>query len=653
MPNAMLPAPSAIFAREKKTKKKGGRRAWNTSGFTPVEWRGPMGECPFCGGHVRIGQHRHGPLQTLSERLLVHARDCRCASKNCPSPGVIFRPIEEQRLRLKLCGYGIDVVYLVIERYFGGMSLPAIHQLLTEKYGIQISQTHVANLLRLGLALVRCRDVSNEKLKARLRAQGGIVLSADAVNFDETSAPLYVLRDVLSAEVLSARRLDLRGAAQVIPLFEEVRQLDVPVLGIITDKEPAFLEAASEVFPGSPHQFCQPHYLMNLAKPMDCHLQQVGRGVRTVVREVRALEKAILKQQDDPGTKPPLDEHQAEADEEVGSMEAVLESQDHQDEKQQGGAVEDVAPAEVPGGKETCKEADAERKVVLQLCRVVAAVGKSRGDSLLDPTPLKRYEKLESVKQAAEKAEKRAKQQAAEKAEKRAKQQASEKAEERVKQGAEKADKREGGPWPLITKLLTALAVLESYAEQASFLLRQVSVLNAIAYILGQKKSSGATVEASLQTYLDELSGTVSEEDKKSGWSAFVCHVVAVTARFKKGLFHCYDNPLLPSNNNATEGFFGALKRFSRRITGRQSTSGGPIETCAEFFVEAFSLFRSSDHPELLAILSEISVEELDNARDEFKKLAQPAKNKRSIARDTDLALKRILEEWTNPPDSS
>lgn len=587
MSNVIIPAQPQLVI----PKKCGGRRVWDFSGFKPLKLCGPKGECPFCGGHVAVRQHRRGALQTLAERLIIHSRDCGCTSRECPSPETIFRPLEEQRLRLRLCGYGIDVVYLVIDRYFGGMSLPAIHQLLTEKYGVQISQTHVGNLLRLGLALVRCRDVTNQKLRARLMAQGGIVLSADAVNFDETSPALYVLRDVLSAEVLVARRLQLRGAEQIITLFEEVRKLDVPVLGIISDKEAAFVEAASEVFPGSPHQFCQPHYLLNLAKPMDVYSQLVGRGVRTVVREVRAIEKAVLKHQDHQyAMKPPAIEQQGE--------------------------VKDASRAEASGKKKP--ETGAECGVVLQLCSIVAAVGKSRGDSLLDPTPLKRYEKLESVQQAAE-----------------------------------KAKKREGGPWPLVEKLLTAFAVLVSYKEQAAFLLRQVAVLRAIAHILNMEHVSGEAVKASLQAYLDALRGAVSEADKKSGWSSFVEHVLAVSKRFWKGLFHCYDTPKLPSNNNATESFFGAIKRFSRRVTGRQCTSGGPIETCAEFFVEAFPLFRNSAHPELLAILSEIPAKKLDQARDEFEKLARPAKNKRSIARNLDRALEEVLKQWCPPLDSS
>jgi len=75
----------------------------------------------------------------------------------------------------------------------GQTSLPAIHKLLTKEYGVQISLSHGSNLLRLGLAMVRCHDIDSEVLKAKLRKQGGVVVSIDAVNFDEGSAAVYVV----------------------------------------------------------------------------------------------------------------------------------------------------------------------------------------------------------------------------------------------------------------------------------------------------------------------------------------------------------------------------------------------------------------------------------------------------------------------------
>jgi hypothetical protein len=481
-------------------------------------------------------------------------------------------------------------VYFVVAQYLKSMSLPAIHKILGEEYGVQISQSHVGNLLRLGLSLVHCRDLTCDLLRARLNAQGGIILSGDAVYFDEISPALYVLRDVLSGEFLAARRLELRGAEQLIPLFREVKDLGVPVLGIVSDKEAAIVQAAAEVFPESPHQFCQLHFLQNLAKPMEKKASNVGVGARQVIRDVRAVEKGLLKKQDstksEPGILSPADEEQS--------------------------FVEDSEPVVMERGtSDQDTESGPEHKTAIKLCKIAASVGKCRGDSLLDPTFLKRFQRLDHVSKAAK-----------------------------------KAAERPGGPWPLLTKLSAAFSELETYRQHADFLQRQVNVLRQIAHIL-KVEAPRAVVEAAFQKYLDDLRDRVTPEDKISEWSQFVDHVLGVSQRFWKGLFHCYDHPSLPSTNNAMEGLFGAIKKFSRRTTGRQSTSGGPMATCAEFFVDAFSLFRCSNNPELLSILAGIPEDDLDRARAEFKRLAEPARLNRSIARDHEQALEKVLEEWS------
>ena len=572
-------------------KGKGGRRHRDVTNFTAVEWVAPEGDCCFCSSPLRIAQHRERHLQTLTQRLAVQTKDRQCSCSGCQNFTLLYRPMEEVRLSLNRCGYGLDVVCMVAEQYIGqNLSLPNIHRLLTEKYGIQISQSHVGNLLRLGLALVHCRDVNSEHLRARLHKQGGIILSADAVNFDESSPAFYVLRDVLSGEVLCSQRLELRGSQELQSLFAAVKAINIPVLGIISDKEAAIVDAAKTVFPDVPHQFCQVHFLQNLAKPMDSHLSHVTAGVRTIVREVRNLEKSLLKQNVQSRPETPPSQRASELDAEIAAL-------GHPEFKERQN-----------GNPEPDKQAGEERKIVLKFCRVVQSLGKSRGENLLDPTPLKRLDRLNAVAKTVE-----------------------------------KAVARSGGPWSLLTRLLTMFALSAFFQEHADFAQRQVAVLRHIAHIL-KLTHSGQHVKDRLQAYLDGLRAELSEQDKKSGWADFVSHVQAVSQRFWVGLFHCYDQPLLPSHNNDLEGFFGAIKRFSRKVTGRMSTSGGPLETCAEFFVEAFSIIQRD--PQLLPSLSGIPNQELQRAREEFEKLAKPARLKRSIARDPDQALDQILAEW-------
>jgi hypothetical protein len=453
------------------------------------------------------------------------------------------------------------------------MPLSAIHKLLTEKYELHVSQSHVGNLLRFGLALVNSRDIGSEHLRARLREQGGIILSIDAVSFDETSSALYVLRDIPSGEFLLARRLEIQSADAVASLFREVKSLGIPVLGIISDKEAAFGGAAEKVFPNVPHQICQYHYLNNLAKPMESDSASLGRAVRTTTQNVRKLELQILK---------------------------------HRNRAQQDNA----------SGVSThlSKVSAEERDIVLRFCKVVKTVGKVRGDKLLNPTPLKRYERLHQAARAVE-----------------------------------KASKKSDTSWSLLSKLLACFSTLTGFQEEGERLSLRVGTLRQIAHIL-KLQLPGAEIRARLTSYLDTLKESTSPTDTSPYWAEFVDHVSKVSERFWKGLFHCYSLPELPSTNNETEAFFGTLKRFCRKVTGRRSTSGGPVETCPEFFVEAFTLLRGKSHSEILSMLGDIPDTEVQEAVSRFKELAEPSRQKRSIARDPESELENILEEWSKIP---
>jgi len=86
-------------------------------------------------------------------------------------------------------------------------------------------------------------------VRGRLLAQGGIVLMADGVQFDDTSPVLYVVWDALSGVPLFGERKPFRGEEDLIPLLMRVKEMDVPVIGAVSDKEKGLVPAVAEVFP--------------------------------------------------------------------------------------------------------------------------------------------------------------------------------------------------------------------------------------------------------------------------------------------------------------------------------------------------------------------------------------------------------------------
>jgi hypothetical protein len=198
---------------------------------------------------------------------------------------------------------------------------------------------------------VEGRNLTKSCVLDRLRKQGGIILSADAVTFDETSPSLFVVRDVPSGEILYAQRLegaDGKRSQLYAEVLRKVESCGVPVKGVVTDKEGSLVAAVREVFPDIPHQFCQAHFLQNLKKSFDPELSEMAKAVREVVRLTKESEREFK-----------------------------------------------------------AAEVSEERQLALELCRVIKTQGKTQGDKLANPTAFKRYKRLSRVAHTVEDARKR------------------------------------------------------------------------------------------------------------------------------------------------------------------------------------------------------------------------------------------------------
>jgi hypothetical protein len=146
--------------------------------------------------------------------------------------------------------------------------IPQALGLSLNEQGIPIHQTHVGELFRYYLALSQLARGDDAALCARLRKRGGIVLMIDGVQFDEHSPVLYLVWDALSGEPLFGERRAFKGADDLRSLLLRVKAMEVPVIGIASDKEKGLVPAVAEVFPEVPYQFCQTHFLKNCAKPL-------------------------------------------------------------------------------------------------------------------------------------------------------------------------------------------------------------------------------------------------------------------------------------------------------------------------------------------------------------------------------------------------
>jgi hypothetical protein len=172
-------------------------------------------------------------------------------------------------------------------------SIPEIHAELARR-GVPICMRSVGNLLDRydELLALSCSDV--ERLEAVTAKAGRVVLAIDGLQPDVGHEVLWVIRDVLSGEVLLARSLLSSSQDDLANLLGEVEgALRVPIAGVVSDGQTSIRRAVAKALDGVPHQLCHFHYLREAALPVyeaDRHakvrLKKRVRGVRPIERQI-------------------------------------------------------------------------------------------------------------------------------------------------------------------------------------------------------------------------------------------------------------------------------------------------------------------------------------------------------------------------------
>ena len=378
-------------------------------------------------------------MQTLDKLLHLVLRDKKCPSDGCARATLRYRSAEEGRLVLKDHEFGLDVVMFAGEQYHREhLSIPKVHKLLRDGHHVPICERSIGNLIDGYETLCECVAGDTDRLQAKLQKQGALVLSVDGVQYDDRSPVLYVQREVLSGEVLYAERRLARAAKDLVPMLrrtaEMARQLGVPILGIVSDKERSLVPAIGEVFPDIPHQFCQQHFLGNVARPLEEDDERLQEGVREVVSSLRDVQREIERRfpvsageemprerseqpapadrmakrvvgEPTPPTRPPPPPAAAGREPPVGPgvggrrLDPVA--------SEGTSTLAPIAPAGGPGDPPVTPLTSAaaqEAAVASALAGVGVTVGKVSGRPSLDPVGRKRFLRLQEVREIADQA---------------------------------------------------------------------------------------------------------------------------------------------------------------------------------------------------------------------------------------------------------
>jgi len=244
--------------------------------------------CVECGQEMWVAYHAHRKIMTLQGlcRLTLVVR--RCRNKECSHYKRAYRPEEEGRWALPHGECGLDVIALVgTLRYREHRSIKEIHEKLKER-GVQVCERTVEHALHRYEELVAIHLHQKERLYKIFEKQGQVILAIDGLQPDVGHEVLWVIREVISGEILVARALLSSSQEEIAALLREAKEMlpeKVEVRGIVSDGQHSIRLAVATVFPEIAHQLCHFHYLREAAKPIyeaDRHAKKERQASKSV-----------------------------------------------------------------------------------------------------------------------------------------------------------------------------------------------------------------------------------------------------------------------------------------------------------------------------------------------------------------------------------
>jgi hypothetical protein len=178
--------------------------------------------------------------------------------------------------------------------------VPQICGELCDSHRIKLSEDAIEDYVRRYATMVAARHGDAEELRKVYAPAKSLILSIDGIQPEKGHETLYVVRELTQKRVWFAESLLSSTNEEVRRLLERAKSiaeaLERPVAGWISDKQEAFVQGISTVFPQMPHGYCKNHFLRDLARPvleMDSHAKV---QMRRKVRGLRAIQQEVLHQ---------------------------------------------------------------------------------------------------------------------------------------------------------------------------------------------------------------------------------------------------------------------------------------------------------------------------------------------------------------------
>jgi Transposase, Mutator family len=548
--------------------------------------------CPHCGDLLRMCNYLawDKTVQTLDRVLSVASRPGHCPRATCTGSRMHLVSAEAQGLAWPGSTYGYDVLVRIgwwRQQYHA--TYREIHAELAAQ--VCISESHVRYLYQqVYLPLLACHERQyQDRLAQVTKQQGGLIIALDGLAPQGGEPQIWCIRELTSGLTLRSGWLSQQDQTTFEAFLRPLKDLQWPILAVLSDKQTGLMPAVATVFPDSRSQFCQAHYLRNLAEPLaeaDAAFKMELR--KTVRQEVGALIRQVPRTAHD----------QAGVLTVTGLLPSPL-----------GSRQELTAPdaqSQAPSTSLTAPEPEADA-VITYLFRHTRYLLTLKGRPPFRLAGLETYERLENVARFS------------------------------LDLLAERYD-------PRLAQLYQGLqSALSPFAQTSQEFQQGAAWLRDIAYILEPavpQALRGEQVAEQLRSYLDTVR---LRPDVTPALYRFGLHLDTVSRSYWPGLFHCYDVPGLPRTNNELESRFRDTGRRLLRTTGQKGLTQRTLQRQGAWEL----LPRPPTEAPLLAAACQIPVEELAQERQRFAEHRQRFRMQSRSLKQTQTQFNQLRQRWS------
>ncbi len=587
-----------------------------------------LDKCLHCGQLLTLRPflQSHKIVQTMSETMHISHQTKQCQNPACKRQDIVWPSSRWQQIAPHNIGYGYDAIAQIgWWRQQEKQQYRQIHRRLVPQ--IQISESNIRRLYyRSYLPMLACHERTFYAELEAVAHRSGLVLQTDGLAPEGGEAQLWFVRELQTGLCLRSGWLGKQDEQTFVNFLQPIADLKLPVAAILSDKQRGLMPAIARVFTKEKHAYCQAHYLNNLAAPIADKDSEMKVSLRKMVR--KEIGEIVREEEvEAPG---------------VLTVTGLVASPIQDENKQ---TVEPIPETVIKTGHVGTDNAGANSNVKMEILKEITPVNpvteEENGTSIIADTEDKVNETMTTRQEIVQDIRRRVRFLLTLKGRPPFRLAGLE-----MYRGLQELvivlDKMLAHyPDATLMTIHHALSSALAHFSTDFRMLCQVELwLRQIATILDPNLNpprDGDTVEQELTDYLDDIIAT--EDD----WLTKIKqHLLKKTKSYASGLFHTYDNPVLPRTNNDIESAFRDVQRRLLSTTGQKGLTKRLLHRYG-----AWELLPCPDTlSKLTQALSNISYQERKEECQRFERHQQRFRMHTRSPKRSKKQLDKLVERW-------